>query len=149
MKGVNVPTHVPIAVIRGNALLTVLIGMTAAVGGFWWLMAMLMVDFFVRGFLNPRWSPSSFVSGRVLRRLLPFREGTIFFPPKRFAARIGFVFALAAALLGFTGVSSAAIVVTATLVLFASLECFLNICMGCIVYNHFVAPLKKRRTFGT
>jgi hypothetical protein len=85
----------------------------------------------------------------VLRRVLPFREGTIFFPPKRFAARIGFTFSLAATILGFAGAPLAAVLVTLTLVVFASLECFLNVCMGCIVYNHFIAPLKKRRTFGT
>lgn len=128
--------------VRSNALLTILISSAALASGQAWIMGLLAVDFAIRGFFNPRNSILSSVSS-VLVRVLPFRHVSIYFPPKQFAARVGMVFSLSAALLAYLGAPVAAAVVTGTLVLFAALECFLNICMGCIVYS-LLLDLRRR-----
>lgn len=128
--------------VRSNALLTIVISLTALATGQGWIMALLAIDFAIRGFFNPRNSVLSSVSS-VLVRVLPFRHASIYFPPKQFAARVGLVFSVSAAALYLLGAPVAATLVTATLALFAALECFLNICMGCIVYN-LILDLRRR-----
>ncbi len=147
MKKKLFPSHVNRAVVRSNALLTIFFAAFGAALSSWILMFILAGDFFVRGFLNPRWSLFSKVSGGLIRRVIPFSEKQIFFPPKQFAARVGFVFSVTSAILFITELTAAGIVMAGTLAVFAALECFLNICMGCIFYNSLIAPLRKRRAF--
>lgn len=142
------PAHVESAVVRSNALLTIIVASIGSATATWWVMAALALDFAVRGFLNPRWSVISLVSGRVVTRVLPFTRKQIFFPPKQFAARVGLLVSAASAFLFAAGLPAAGLIVAAMLVVFAALECFLNICMGCIIYNAFIAPMRRRRVFG-
>ena len=128
--------------VRSNALLTMVITLAGLIGGAWWVMAFLAIDFAVRGVLNPRWSPLSQASA-VLTRWLPLAHKPIYFPPKQFAARVGLVFSASAAVLLWIDFPWAAGVAMVTLVVFAGLECFLNICMGCIVFNALVG-LRRR-----
>lgn len=139
----DIPAQVDQAVVRSNALLTIVVSAVAIATAQWWITALLAVDFFVRGVLNPRVSVLSMLSGRVLAPLLPFPRKKIFFPPKRFAARVGLVFATTATVLFALGVPAVAIGVLVTLIVFAALECFLNICMGCIVYDLLIAPHRR------
>ncbi len=132
--------------VRSNALLTVLITATALATGLWSIMALLAADFVVRGFFNPRLSPLSMVSS-VLVGVLPFAHKLIYFPPKQFAARVGLVFSATAAVLLYSALPFPAALVMGTLIVFASLECFLNICMGCIVYNGVLTM--RRRLLGS
>ncbi|MFW5695409.1 MAG: DUF4395 domain-containing protein [Alkalispirochaeta sp.] len=136
------PTQVNQAMVRSNALLTVLITATALVTGLWSIMALLAADFVVRGFFNPRLSPLSMVSS-VLVGVLPFAHKSIYFPPKQFAARVGLVFSATATVLLYSALPVPAALVMGTLIVFASLECFLNICMGCIVYNGFLSMRRR------
>ena len=64
--------------------------------------------------------------------------------PKIFAARVGFLFALASALLFFISLS-ASLVVALTLMCFALLESVFNLCVGCLVYTFIVFPLFHRK----
>ena len=144
MNRVQIPNQVEIAKVRSNALLTIVTSLVAVLTTTWWLMALLAVDFFIRGFLDPRWSVFSRISARFLTNILPFERKRIYFPPKQFAARVGFVFSLTAAALMIAGYLTAGITVAVVLVVFASLECFLNICMGCIVYDALIAPRRNR-----
>jgi hypothetical protein len=147
MKNSMYPSHVSRAVVRSTAFLTILSAVVGAAFNSWILMIVLAVDFAIRGFLNPRWSLFSRISKLLIRTGISFSEKQIFFPPKQFAARIGLVFSASSALLFATGLTVPGIVVAGTLALFAAMECFLNICMGCILYNAVVAPLRKRRSF--
>jgi len=140
------PTQVNQAMVRSNALLTVIVTGSALATGLWSLMALLAADFVVRGFFNPRFSPLSMLSS-MLVSVLPFTHKSIYFPPKQFAARVGLMFSTAAAVLLYGGAPTAAAVVMGTLIVFASLECFMNICMGCIVYNGLLTV--RRRLSGS
>jgi hypothetical protein len=128
--------------VRTNALLTMVVTGVALVTGLWSVMALLAADFFVRGFLNPRMSVLSAVSANLIS-FLPFQSRSIYFPPKQFAARVGMGFALTSALLLYAGEPIAAAGVMVTLILFAGMECLFNVCMGCIVYNAFLALRRK------
>jgi hypothetical protein len=55
-------------------------------------------------------------------------------PPKRFAQGVGAVFSLTASLLVLTGIPGAALVVLAMLLVAASLEAFVGVCLGCKVF---------------
>ena len=144
MNRLQIPNQVNLAKVRSNALQTVVITLAAAVTTSWWIMALLAADFFIRGVLNPRWSPLSQISGRFLAKMLRFEQRQIYFPPKQFAARVGLVFSLAAAVLMLSGAMTAGIVVAVTLIVFASLECFFNICMGCIIFTAIIAPRRNK-----
>lgn len=136
------PTQVNQAMVRSNALLTIVITATAAVTGLWSIMALLAADFVVRGFFNPRLSPLSMLSSTLVS-VLPFTHKSIYFPPKQFAARVGMVFAAVSALLLYGELAGTALLVMGTLIVFASLECFFNICMGCIVYNGLLSMRRR------
>ena len=142
MDNSKYPTQVNQAMVRSNALLTIIITAAALVTGLWSLMALLAADFVVRGFFNPRLSPLSTLSSRLVS-ILPFTHKSIYFPPKQFAARVGMVFSTASALLLFAELPGTAVLVMGTLIVFASMECFLNICMGCIVYNGLLSMRRR------
>ena len=142
MDNSKYPTQVNQAMVRSNALLTIIITAAALVTGLWSLMALLAADFVVRGFFNPRLSPLSMLSSRLVS-ILPFTHKSIYFPPKQFAARVGMVFSTASALLLFAELPGTAVLVMGTLIVFASMECFLNICMGCIVYNGLLSMRRR------
>ena len=94
----------------------------------------LMVDFALRGFNFGKFSPLSFISSKV-SKFLPFADKPVFFPPKQFAAKIGFLFSITLIVFYFLDLNS--IVIASVLAFFAAMEAFFNVCMGCIVYNYF------------
>lgn len=94
----------------------------------------LAIDFALRGFNLGKYSLLSVLASKIVK-FLPFADKPIFFPPKQFAAKIGFVFSLALIIFYFLHLNS--IPIAAILALFAAMEAFFNICMGCIVYNQF------------
>src|SRR5690349_13746742 len=96
----------------------------------------LLVDFFVRGFTQLRYSPLSWLASKIVG-LLKLPEIKIDKAPKIFAARVGFLFALASTLLFFVS-PPASLVVALTLMGFALLEAVFGFCVGCIVYTHVV-----------
>jgi hypothetical protein len=95
----------------------------------------LVVDFALRAFSLQQCSPLALLSGWLVKT---FKQPVkpVFFPPKRFAARIGFLFSIAILFLHllYTDVS---FIVAAVLGLFAALESFFGFCAGCYVYNFF------------
>lgn len=99
-----------------------------------WVSVLLAVDFFVRAWLNPTSSPLRWIARRVVSfaRLQP---KPIYAPPKRFAARIGSVLTLAAAV-AHLGFDAAAVALTLILVVAAGLEAFANLCIACWVYPY-------------
>ncbi len=96
---------------------------------------LLVVDFGLRSFNLPAYSPLARVADSVVRGLkLPTKlvDGA----PKRFAARIGLAFALLITGLHLVGIS--ALVPTAVLALFATLESLAGFCAGCLVYTYYL-----------
>lgn len=101
----------------------------------------LLADFGLRAFNLGQLSPLSFIADKLVTAFnLPIKF--IYLPPKRFAARIGFLFSVTIVALQILGISTIAI--TSVLAFFAFLESFLSICAGCYVYD-FLIRLKVLR----
>ena len=100
----------------------------------------LLLDFTLRGFGLGAYSPLAFLAGRIAVALkLPAKP--VYMPPKRFAARIGFLFCLAIVVAHYTHLST--IILSAIIALFAALESIVGFCAGCYVYNAY-ARLRSR-----
>ena len=128
---------------RLNAMLVIGIIVLAFVLNSLSLFVFLMADFFIRTFTNLKFSPISFASHSLSNALnLPIRM--IDKAPKIFAARLGFLMTLAMALLFIFNFKITAIAVTAILIFFASLEFFLAICAGCLIYTYLILPFYKK-----
>ena len=95
-------------------------------------------DYSIRAWTTLPYSPFSWLAAQLLTWLnLP--STTINKAPKIFAARVGFLFALTAALLAFVNPISA-LVVALILMGFALLESLIDLCVGCLVYTYAVYP---------
>jgi len=96
-----------------------------------WLLVPLAYGFVARVLAGPRISPLARVAVAIGRRRPRYTAG----PPKRFAQACGAVLSLSATALAFTGHETAAWVLVAVLVAFASLEAFAAICVGCKIFG--------------
>ena len=99
------------------------------------LIALLAVDFTLRGFVNRKYSPLRFVA-KSITGALGWEPKPVYAPPKRFAAQIGSTLTIVATLLHVAGLHVAAVVVTALLIVAASLEAGLGVCLACWVYPY-------------
>ena len=135
MKMQRFPEHVSEATVRTAAGQVFVLSLLAVTLRLPWLALVLAVDFGLRVFVTPRWSYLSFTAGKLLVPLFGIRGNQIPYPPKRFAASIGFsLSALAFALAVFTG-TWAWLLPLAVLCLFSALESFLGFCAGCKIYG--------------
>jgi hypothetical protein len=100
-----------------------------------WLTAVIAYGFLARVATGPTLSPLGRLVTRVIRPRLPLAEKPVPGPPKRFAQAIGLVFSVTAAVLalGF-GAEGAAYAVLGVLIVAASLEAFVGLCLGCKVF---------------
>lgn len=99
----------------------------------------LVIDFALRSFNLPQYSPLALLSGWIVKTFkLPVKP--VFFPPKRFAARIGLLFSVSIVVLYLLGVDT--LIVSVILAFFAALESFVGFCAGCYVYD-FLQRFKK------
>ncbi len=80
---------------------------------------------------GPRFSPLGLLVTRLLRPRLDVRPRMVPGPPKRFAQGIGAAFSLTASVLVALGLTTAAVVVLGLLLVAASLEAFVGLCLGC------------------
>lgn len=97
------------------------------------LFAALAVDFSVRGFGKPKYSPLAGL-GRAIANILGLPPKPVNAAPKRFAARIGTGMSIAAALFYAAGTASVAAGIAAVLIVCATLEAAFGFCVGCKVY---------------
>jgi hypothetical protein len=100
-----------------------------------WLLWVIVYGFVARVAAGPRFSPLGRLVTQVAVPALGRTPKLVPGPPKRFAQGVGVVFSVTALVLhaGF-GATSAAEVVLAMLVVAASLEAFLGVCLGCIAF---------------
>ena len=103
----------------------------------------LIVDFFVRGFNLGRYSPLNLLSDNLVR-VLAIKPKPIDQAPKRFAAKIGFVFSLAITICHVLDYKTAALIIAIVLATFAFLESIFGFCAGCHVYSFGLRILKKK-----
>lgn len=104
-----------------------------------WLLAPLVYGFLARVSTGPTLSPlgqlvTRWVTPWVERRF-DVRSRFVPGPPKRFAQGIGLTFSAAAATAWALGATTVGWVLVGVLLVAASLEAFLAICLGCIAYQ--------------
>jgi len=103
------------------------------------LISFMTIDFFIRSFTNTKFSPLSWLANHN-RKILRLGDTRIDKAPKIFAARVGLIFTVAILVFTLTGLINAARVTAMVLLLFASLEALLNVCMGCLAYTYIIYP---------
>ena len=103
----------------------------------WIIITFLTVDFFCRVFNLGKYSLLNIISEKEVQ-LFAVAIKPIDQAPKRFAAKIGFIFSLAILAATVFNCSTAAIVLAIVLTLFAFLESFVGFCAGCYVYTFYL-----------
>jgi len=95
----------------------------------------LMIDFLLRSFQFGRFSIIGWISELTVKFLkLPFKP--VYYPPKRFAARIGLAFSFLIEV--FHVIEWNTSLLAFVLMFFAFLESFFSFCAGCYVYSFFI-----------
>jgi hypothetical protein len=126
-------------VVRTVALMVAVLTGLYVYSGNLYLMLLLLVDFYLRAFTELPYSPLRWLAAQIVRRL-GLAGASIDKAPKIFAARVGFLFAVAILLLAFVSPVISALL-SLVLVAFALLEALFNICVGCLVYSYVIFPL--------
>jgi hypothetical protein len=110
----------------------VFLGVVAIVLSWHWFAVVLAVGFALRVLWGQRFSPLALLATRVIVPWLGLAPRPVPGPPKRFAQLIGLAFATVAALLFFAfDASLAGDLVLGALVVAATLESVVGLCLGC------------------
>ena len=104
----------------------------------WWILVPLTYGFAARVLCGPTFSPLGQLVTRVITPRLVGPHRFVPGPPKRFAQAVGLVFSGGASLAWALGWSTLAYVLIVGLVIAASLEALLSVCLGCIVFNRLM-----------
>ena len=105
-----------------------------------WLTALLAYGFIARVLTGPRLSPLGLLVTRVVRPRVPAEPRLIPGPPKRFAQAIGAVVTTLAAVCALAlDWTTGAEVLTALMVVFATLESVFRLCVGCKIFAALMA----------
>ena len=99
----------------------------------------IVIDYAIRAFTSLPYSPFSWLAAQIAQQF-NWPPKQIDKAPKIFAARVGWLFAVATAVLYFIYLPASPIV-GATLMTFALLESVFDFCVGCVVYTYIVWPL--------
>lgn len=143
MKKIISKNHVNEKIVRIIAgqvvLLTILLLFTS-----WKILALFLVaDFALRVFTK---TPSLLAfNAKLISKTFNLKPKPIFAAPKRFAASLGLLFSILIALLLYLDYTSIAYIVGSILIICAALEAFLNVCLGCYIYNWVIVPFDKNR----
>ena len=132
------PDHVNERAVQLNAALSTLSLIVFFFTPYHWIILILTVDFFIRGFLNPTYSFYSAMSKTMLR-MFNIQPVMVNAGPKIFAARIGFILCFVIALLYLLQFQKISLIVGLIFMVFASLEAIFKYCIACKIY-----PLLQR-----
>jgi hypothetical protein len=100
-----------------------------------WILPLLFYGFVARVLTGPKLSPLGLLVTKQITPRLPFKEKPVAGPPKRFAQGMGVAFSGTALLLAFTGHWFGAQVALGLLIVAASLEAFVGLCLGCKIFG--------------
>ncbi|MXP22925.1 DUF4395 family protein [Gordonia sp. HNM0687] len=120
---------------RSTAGLVIALAVVAIVVDHPVLYALLALGFLLRVMAGPRFSPFGQLSVRVIAPKIWRKTKLVPGPPKRFAQTIGLVFSGSALVLSLLGLGLAAQIVTAGLVVAATLEFAFGLCLGCVAFG--------------
>ncbi|MEX0846815.1 MAG: DUF4395 domain-containing protein [Ilumatobacteraceae bacterium] len=105
----------------------------------WWVLAILAVGFLLRVLAGPRFSPLGRLVTQVITPRLAGPHAMVPGAPKRFAQGVGLVFSAGALAAELAGAQAVAVVLIVGLVMAASLEAMLALCLGCIAFSRLMA----------
>lgn len=132
-------------VARMNAFIAVIAALLFIFTPAKWVIIVMGIDFFLRGFIKPKYSPIGRVNGAILN-MAKVKPSMVYAPPKIFAAKIGFfccvVMGVSYYLFNFMPLAN---VVGGMLAFFAFLESFLGYCVGCKIYAIIHSPKFSRK----
>ena len=134
MKTQRFPGKVSEPVVRSTALEVSIIAVLTIIFASPWPALLLVLDFGTRAFVTPKASPLAMISRTVWVPAFRLQGPMIFYTPKKFAARIGFVLSAAAALFLFLNLTAAGSILLAMLAVFAFLEGAFGYCVGCRIF---------------
>jgi len=118
---------------RMNAFLTFGLVLIFLLTPFKWIIFLIAADFLLRRIMQGRFSVLSRISV-LTTGALALKKVSINAGPKLFAANVGFVLSILAAVFYFTGLPYVSYVLAGTLAFFTMLESVFNICAACILY---------------
>jgi Domain of unknown function (DUF4395) len=104
----------------------------------WWVLVPLTFGFVARVAAGPRFSPLGRLVTEVITPRLHRQHRLVPGPPKRFAQAMGLAFSSAALVAMLFDVAWVAIVLIAGLIVAASLEAFVGVCLGCMVFRRLM-----------
>jgi len=110
----------------------------------WSIAAFLTIDFFCRAFNWGKYSLLNLISEKEVQ-VFSVKSKPIDQAPKRFAAKIGFIFSLSILASMLFNYTNTAIVLSVILSMFAFLESFAGFCAGCYVYTFFIKIFPKKQ----
>lgn len=105
-----------------------------------WIIWVLSVDFFIRGFLNPSFSFYAAIS-RTILRILKIKALMIDAEPKIFAAKIGFIFSVIIGVCYLFDFQIITLIFGSIFIFFAALEAIFKFCIACKFYP-FIYKIK-------
>lgn len=140
----NTTIRVVAGVVLTITTITILIGLQVSSILAATIFGLLALDFIIRGFLLPKYSPlAKLAKGLVI--FLKLGQQLVDSGPKIFAARIGVLFTISGTVLYLLGNITGATIVAGILLVCAGLEAFFNFCLGCWMYS--LLPGKLGRIF--
>ncbi|MEJ2155111.1 MAG: DUF4395 domain-containing protein [Desulfobacteraceae bacterium] len=98
-----------------------------------WVLWILSIDFFIRGFLNPAYSFFSAAS-KTLLRIFNVKPIMVNAGPKIFAAQMGFIFTCIINISYLLDFQSTSYTIASIFIFFATLEAILRFCVACRLY---------------
>ena len=137
----KIPERVQEKIVRTISLEVIIISSASLIFKQPLLMILLSADFFIRALIGSGYSLLAIGAKSPVAVFLPFRKRKILLRPKKFAALIGGIMALAAGILGLNDQTAAMYYLTAILLIFSMLETFFKFCAGCLIFG-FLIQLK-------
>ena len=135
MKKINRPYRVSENVVRGVALQVFILSLTSIFTGSAIPVIALLIDFSIRVFLLPLYSPLVWVSRKIIVPIVGFRRKQVVFKPKRFAAGIGLLMSATALFFNLSEMVIPFEITLGILVLFSFLEAIFKFCAGCKIFS--------------
>ena len=93
----------------------------------------LTIDFFIRLYINKKFSPI-FNLSKITKKILNLRTNLTEAAPKRLAAYFGLFFSIFISVESTLGLYETAYITSLILLFCSSLELFFNYCLGCKIY---------------
>lgn len=138
----NTTIRVVAGLVSTITIMTILIGLYISTTIAAVIFGLLALDFIIRGFILPKYSPVAIIAGKLVLTL-KLRQRMVDSGPKIFAARIGVLFTLSSTVLYINGNVTAASIVAGILLVCAGMEALLDFCLGCRIYSLLPARLGR------